>query len=91
MLTVFTSEFPDHITIGASARSLALVKYPHLMGDYKLDDTKAAHLTPVYKKTDGDYYIFYSSTFLLFCLCWGQDVYHFRNWALVGWLEIELD
>jgi len=58
--TLSIIEFPDHITIGASARSLALEKYPHLMGDYKLDDTKAAHLTPVYKKTDGDYYIFYS-------------------------------
>ena len=31
------------------------------MGDYKLDNTKTAQLRKVYKKTDGDYYIFYSS------------------------------
>jgi len=31
-----------------------------LMGDYKLDKTKTAMLSNVYKKTDSDYYIFYT-------------------------------
>ena len=43
----------------------AAEKYPALMGDYKLDNTKTAQLRKVYKKTDRDYYIFYSSKFLL--------------------------
>ena len=33
------------------------------MGDYKLENTKTVQLRKVYKKTDGDYYIFYSSKF----------------------------
>ena len=34
-----------------------------MSGDYKLDNTKTAQLRKVYKKTDRDYYIFYSSKF----------------------------
>ena len=30
-----------------------------------MDKTKSAKLRPVYKKTDGDYYIFYNSKFYI--------------------------
>ena len=33
------------------------------MGDYKLENTKTAQLRKVYKKTDGDFFIFYDSKF----------------------------
>ena len=63
MLIIFTLDYPDMIEIKSTGP--AAEKYPALMGDYKLDNTKTAQLRKVYKKTDGDYYIFYSSKFLL--------------------------
>ena len=35
------------------------------MGEYRMEKTKTAQRRPVYKKTDRDYYIFYSSILLL--------------------------
>ena len=67
ILTISTVEgapnFPDMIQIKSTGP--AAVKLPNLMGDYKLDNTKTTQLRKVYKKTDRDYYIFYSSKFLL--------------------------
>ena len=63
MLIIFTLDYPIIITI-TSAGPVAK-RLPNQMGDYKLANTKTAQLRKVYKKTDGDYYIFYSSKFLL--------------------------
>ena len=49
----------DHIYFTGPAAE----KQSRRMGDYKLDNTKTAQLRKVYKKTDGDYYIFYSGNF----------------------------
>ena len=63
MLIIFTLDYPNITSIMSTGP--AAEKYPYLMGNYKLDTTKTAQLRKVYKKTDGDYYIFYSSKFLL--------------------------
>ena len=63
VLIIFTLDFPVIITITSSGP--AAEEYPYLMGDYKPENTKTAQLRKVYKKTDRDYYIFYTSKFLL--------------------------
>ena len=63
IITKLTSDFPDVITI--SSNGPAGEKYPQVMGEYRMDKTKSAQLRPVYKKTDGDYYIFYNSKFYI--------------------------
>ena len=63
MFTKLTSDFPDVITI--SSNGPAGEKYPNKMGEYRMEKTKSAQLRPVYKKTDRDYYIFYSSKFYI--------------------------
>ena len=62
-INILSEDFPDSITV--SSHGKAGEKYPDLMGDYILDTTMTAQLRKVYKKTDGDYYIFYASKFLL--------------------------
>ena len=57
----FTVDFPLSIKIQSSGQ--ADEEYPSMMGDYKLENTKTAQLRKVYKKTDRDFYIFYSSKF----------------------------
>ena len=61
MLIIFTLDYPLNITIMSTGP--AAEKLPNYMGDYKLDNTKTAQQRKVYKKTDGDYYIFYASKF----------------------------
>ena len=61
MISKLTSDFPDVITI--SSNGPAGEKYPQVMGEYRMDKTKISQLRPVYKKTDGDYYIYYASKF----------------------------
>ena len=63
MLIIFTLDFPEIIEIKSTGP--AAEKQSRRMGDYKLENTKTAQLRKVYKKTDGDYYIFYTSKFLL--------------------------
>ena len=63
MITKLSSDFPDVIII--SSNGPAGEKHPELMGEYRMDKTKTAQRRPVYKKTDGDYYIFYSSKFYI--------------------------
>ena len=63
MLIIITLDYPDMIEIKSTGP--AAEKLSFLMGDYKLDNSKTAQLRKVYKKTDGDYYIFYDSKFLL--------------------------
>ena len=63
MLIIFTLDYPDKIEIKSTGG--AAKRLPNQMGDYKPENTKTAQLRKVYKKTDGDYYIFYSSKFLL--------------------------
>ena len=41
----------------------AAEKWPNLMGKYKLDNTRTAQLKKVYKKTDGEHYIYYNRKF----------------------------
>ena len=60
---IYTLDYPDMIEIKSTGP--AAEKQSSKMGDYKLDNTKTAQLRKVYKKTDRDYYIFYSSKFLL--------------------------
>ena len=58
-LTASIRDFPPSITVtsqGEAGQRLAV-----LMGRYQLDQTRAAMLRPVYSKTDGDYYIYYTS------------------------------
>ena len=63
MIIELTSDFPDVITI--SSNGPAGEKQPKRMGEYRMEETKSAQLRPVYKKTDGDYYIFYNSKFYI--------------------------
>ena len=63
MLIISTLDFPDMIEIRSTGPAAEM--HPNQMGDYKLENTKTAQLRKVYKKTDRDYYIFYSSKFLL--------------------------
>merc|ERR1711915_959945 len=56
--TLYIIDFPVKITI--TSTGLAAEKHPDQMGDYKPDNSKTAQLRKVYKKTDGDYYIFYN-------------------------------
>ena len=63
ILIIFTLDYPNITSIMSTGP--ASKKYPYLMGDYKLDNNKTVQLMKVYKKTDGDYYIFYSSKFSL--------------------------
>ena len=58
-MLIFVKDFPDYITITSSGP--AAKKLLFLMGRYKLETDKSAQLKPVYKKTDRDFYIFYSS------------------------------
>ena len=62
MLIIFTLDYPDLIEIKSTGPAAG--KHPNLIGDYKLENTKTAQLRKVYKKTSGDYYLFYSSKFL---------------------------
>ena len=62
MLILFILDYPVIITITSTGP--AAEKFPNLMGDYKLENTKTAQLRKVYKKTDSKEYIFYSSKFL---------------------------
>ena len=62
-IIIFVVEFPLNITITSSGR--AAEKYPEMMGDYRMIITTAVRGKPVWKKTDGDYYIFYSGTRLI--------------------------
>ena len=58
-LTASIRDFPPSITVtsqGEAGQRLAV-----LMGRYQLDTSRAAMLRPVYRKTDGDYYIYYTS------------------------------
>ena len=55
-IIIFVVEFPLNITIKSSGP--AAEKYPEMMGDYRMIITKVRG-KPVWKKTDGDYYIFY--------------------------------
>ena len=57
----FVIDFPVNITITSSGP--AAEKYPYLMGDYRLIITTVRG-KPVWKKTDGDYYIFYDGIIL---------------------------
>ena len=57
----FTVDFPLSIKIQSSGP--AADKQIRKMGDFKLENTKTAYLRKVYKKTDRDVYIFYSSKF----------------------------
>ena len=63
MLIIFTLDYPYRIEIKSTGP--AADEHSFLMGDYELENNKTAQLRKVYKKTDGDYYIFYSSKFLL--------------------------
>ena len=54
---IFVVEFPINITITSSGS--AAEKYPEMMGDYRMIITTVRG-KPVWKKTDRDYYIFYS-------------------------------
>ena len=63
MITNLTSDFPYVINI--SSNGPAGEKHPNQMGEYRMERTKSAQLRPVYKKTDGDYYIFYDSKFYI--------------------------
>ena len=62
-LILFTEDFPDIVTITSSGTGAE--KLPKLMGDYKLENTTTIQLRKVYKKKDGDFYIFYNRKFLL--------------------------
>ena len=61
MLIIFTLDYPEIIEIKSTGP--AAEEHPYLMGDYKLENSKTAQLRKVYKKTSGDFYIFYSSKF----------------------------
>ena len=61
MLIISTLDYPDMIEIRSTGPAAEM--HPNQMGDYKLDNTKTAQLRKVYKKTDRDYYIFYSGNF----------------------------
>ena len=63
VINIDTSDFPDVITISSNGPTGQ--KYPQVMGEYRMDKTKSAKLRPVYKKTDGNYYIFYDSKFYI--------------------------
>ena len=45
------------------------------MGLYVLEENKTAQLRPVYKKTDGDYYIFYTSKLYFILVISGSQLY----------------
>ena len=54
----FAEDFPVNITITSSGP--AAEKYPEMMGDYRMISTTVRG-KPVWKKTDRDYYISFSS------------------------------
>ena len=56
-IIIFVVVFPLNITITSSGP--AAEKYPEMMGDYRMIITTVRG-KPVWKKTDGDYYIFYT-------------------------------
>ena len=55
-IIIFVLEFPLNITITSSGP--AAEKYPEMMGDYRMIITTVRG-KPVWKKTDGLYFIFY--------------------------------
>ena len=57
-IRIFVVVFPLNITITSSGP--AAEEYPEMMGDYRMIITTVRR-KQVWKKTDGDYYIFYSS------------------------------
>ena len=57
-IRIFVVVFPLNITITSSGP--AAKKYPEMMGDYRMIITTVRG-KPVWKKTDGDYYIYYTS------------------------------
>ena len=63
VVIISTLDYPDDMEIKSTGP--AAEEHPDLMGDYKLDNTKTTQLRKVYKKTDSDDYIFYTSKFLL--------------------------
>ena len=58
----FAKDFPVNITITSSGP--AAEKYPEMMGDYRMI-IRTVRGKPVWKKTGGDYYIYYSSIGLI--------------------------
>ena len=63
MIFKLTSAFPDVITISSNGPTGE--EHPELMGEYRMERNKSAKLRPVYKKTDRNEYIFYSSKFYI--------------------------
>ena len=47
-------------SISVTSSGPAAKKFPLVMGEYELDPTLTAEDRPVYKKTDRDYFIYYS-------------------------------
>merc|ERR1712183_52940 len=52
-------DFPSSITVQSSGP--AGKAHPQLMGTYELDTTRSAQLRPVYRKTDLDVFIYYTT------------------------------
>ena len=61
-MIIFVLEFSLNFTITSSGP--AAEKYPEMMGDYRMIITTVRG-KPVWKKTDGDYYIYYPSIGLI--------------------------
>ena len=86
--------YPTSITVTSTGP--AAEKHPALMGLYNKDD-EVANLRPVYKKTDGDYFIFYNSKLYFIMVITGSVVFIIagvRDWmigpdftAIGGWIH----
>ena len=91
-LTASIRDFPPSITVtsqGEAGQRLAV-----LMGRYELDTSRAAMLRPVYRKTDGDYYIYYTSKREYVCWSTLLFVAVYTSWMIgpnitdyAGWIK----
>ena len=82
ILIIFTLEFQHKIRITSSGP--AAEKQSSKMGDYKLENTKTAQLRKVYKKTDEDFFIFYTSISFIMTIMFGSRYLSFQEMGS-GW------
>ena len=86
-------------SINVTSTGPAAEKYPYLMGRYVLEVNKTAQLRPVYKKTDRDYYIYYSRKLYFILVITGSVMFIIAaaGWWIVsdvitdnsGWIKTE--
>ena len=93
-MNICYKDYPASITVTSSGR--AAKEHPDLIGRYVLQENKAAVLRPVFKKKDGDYYIYYSSKLYFILVISRSQLYLSMQHLLCGllvttsWLTVDI-